>query len=137
MSHNVPNRNWSYPTAIKFGVGRISELAEHCKSAGVQKPLLVTDKALASLPITGIDGTLRRARVKAAGSAHLKTGSLRDVAWVATGFTVAHSLTLAAASLGWVLVDQARVEALIGFSIALVAAENLWLSSARDRKSVV
>jgi len=62
----------------------------------------------------------------------LLAGSLRDVAWVATGFTVAHSLTLAAASLGWVLVDQARVEALIGFSIALVAAENLWLSSARD-----
>ena len=25
---SVPNRNWSYPTAIKFGVGRISELAE-------------------------------------------------------------------------------------------------------------
>ncbi len=62
----------------------------------------------------------------------LLAGSLRDVAWVATGFTVAHSLTLAAASLGWVLVDQARVEALIGFSIALVATENLWLSSARD-----
>ncbi|MGB8815459.1 MAG: iron-containing alcohol dehydrogenase [Paracoccaceae bacterium] len=52
MSHSVPNRNWSYPTAIKFGVGRISELAEHCKAAGVKKPLLVTDKALASLPIT-------------------------------------------------------------------------------------
>ncbi|MFZ1660990.1 MAG: iron-containing alcohol dehydrogenase [Paracoccaceae bacterium] len=52
MSHNVPNRNWSYPTAIKFGVGRISELAEHCKAAGVKKPLFVTDKALASLPIT-------------------------------------------------------------------------------------
>lgn len=62
----------------------------------------------------------------------LLAGSLRDVAWVATGFTVAHSLTLAAASLGWVLVDQARVEALIGFSIVLVATENLWLSSARD-----
>lgn len=52
MSHNVPNRNWSYPTAIKFGVGRIAELAEHAKSAGLTKPLLVTDKALASLPIT-------------------------------------------------------------------------------------
>ena len=51
-SHNVPNRNWSYPTAIKFGVGRISELAEHCKAVGLKKPLLVTDKALASLPIT-------------------------------------------------------------------------------------
>ncbi len=52
MSHNVPNRNWSYPTAIKFGVGRIQELAEHCKASGISKPLLVTDKALASLPIT-------------------------------------------------------------------------------------
>lgn len=52
MSHNVPNRNWSYPTAIKFGVGRIAELAEHCASVGMKKPLLVTDKALASLPIT-------------------------------------------------------------------------------------
>lgn len=52
MSHGVPNRNWSYPTAVKFGVGRIAELAEHAKSAGLKKPLLVTDKALASLPIT-------------------------------------------------------------------------------------
>ncbi|NEX46304.1 iron-containing alcohol dehydrogenase [Pseudotabrizicola algicola] len=52
MSHGVPSRNWSYPTAIKFGVGRISELADHAKSIGLKKPLLVTDKALASLPIT-------------------------------------------------------------------------------------
>ncbi|WP_374435706.1 iron-containing alcohol dehydrogenase, partial [Tabrizicola sp.] len=52
MTHNVPNRNWSYPTAIKFGVGRIAELADHAKSIGLTKPLLVTDKALASLPIT-------------------------------------------------------------------------------------
>jgi hypothetical protein len=44
--------NWSYPTLVKFGAGRISELAEHCKAAGVKKPLLVTDKALAALPIT-------------------------------------------------------------------------------------
>ena len=52
MSHGVPNRNWSYPTAIKFGVGRIAELADHAKSVGLTRPLLVTDKALASLPIT-------------------------------------------------------------------------------------
>jgi alcohol dehydrogenase class IV len=52
MTHSVPNRNWSYPTAIKFGVGRISELAEHCKASGIHRPLLVTDKALATLPIT-------------------------------------------------------------------------------------
>ncbi len=48
----VPDRNWNYPTAIKFGVGRISELAAHARDAGLKKPLLVTDKALASLPIT-------------------------------------------------------------------------------------
>jgi D-alanyl-D-alanine carboxypeptidase/D-alanyl-D-alanine-endopeptidase (penicillin-binding protein 4) len=36
-----------------------------------------------SLPITGVDGTLRRMRNRATGSAHLKTGSLRDVAGVA------------------------------------------------------
>ena len=52
ISHSVPNRNWSYPTPIKFGVGRIAELAEQCKAVGLKKPLLVTDKALASLPIT-------------------------------------------------------------------------------------
>ena len=52
MTHGVPSRNWSYPTPIKFGVGRISELADHAKSIGLKKPLLVTDKALASLPIT-------------------------------------------------------------------------------------
>ncbi|MFN3646447.1 MAG: iron-containing alcohol dehydrogenase [Gemmobacter sp.] len=52
MTHGVPNRNWSYPTAIKFGVGRIAELAEHAAAAGLKRPLLVTDKALAALPIT-------------------------------------------------------------------------------------
>ncbi len=44
--------NWSYPTAIKFGAGRINEIAEACAQAGINKPLLVTDKGLADLPIT-------------------------------------------------------------------------------------
>ena len=44
--------NWSYPTAIKFGAGRIVELADACKGAGIKKPLLVTDRGLAGLPIT-------------------------------------------------------------------------------------
>jgi len=48
----APTVNWSYPTAIKFGPGRIKELADHCKAVGIKKPLLVTDKALAGLPIT-------------------------------------------------------------------------------------
>lgn len=44
--------NWSYPTAVRFGAGRISELADACKAAGISKPLLVTDRGLASLPVT-------------------------------------------------------------------------------------
>jgi len=44
--------NWSYPTAIKFGAGRISELPAACAQAGIRHPLLVTDKGLASLPVT-------------------------------------------------------------------------------------
>jgi len=44
--------NWSYPTAIRFGAGRICEIADACKSAGISKPLLVTDKGLATMQIT-------------------------------------------------------------------------------------
>ncbi|WP_227367373.1 iron-containing alcohol dehydrogenase [Halomonas sp. M20] len=44
--------NWSYPTAIRFGAGRIAELSEACAQAGVSRPLLVTDRGLAKLPIT-------------------------------------------------------------------------------------
>lgn len=44
--------NWSYPTIMKFGNGRIKELPEACATAGMTNPLLVTDKGLAGLPIT-------------------------------------------------------------------------------------
>ena len=44
--------NWSYPTAIKFGAGRIAELPAACAQAGIKRPLLVTDKGLAGLPVT-------------------------------------------------------------------------------------
>ncbi len=45
---------------------------------------------MSSLPLAGADGTLRRMRGRSAGLAHLKTGSLRDVAAVA-GFVHAAS----------------------------------------------
>ncbi|WP_199091894.1 iron-containing alcohol dehydrogenase [Bosea sp. ASV33] len=44
--------NWSYPTAVKLGAGRIRELADHCKTLGMKRPLLVTDRGLASMAIT-------------------------------------------------------------------------------------
>ena len=42
-----------------------------------QSPLM--PELMASLPISGVDGTLRRAKGSSVGSAHLKTGSLNNV----------------------------------------------------------
>ena len=47
----LPNRNFNYPTAIKFGPGRIRELAEHCRANGIARPLFVTDPGLAAMPM--------------------------------------------------------------------------------------
>tara|TARA_B100000767_G_scaffold194136_1_gene181213 strand:+ start:1390 stop:2535 length:1146 start_codon:yes stop_codon:yes gene_type:complete len=44
--------NWSYPTAIRFGAGRIVEITEACAVAGITKPLLITDRGLAGMEIT-------------------------------------------------------------------------------------
>jgi len=46
------NSNWSYPTNIRFGAGRIDEIADACSAAGIHKPLLVTDRGLANSDIT-------------------------------------------------------------------------------------
>jgi alcohol dehydrogenase len=43
--------NWSYPTAVRFGVGRASELGQVAASCGIARPLLVTDGNLAALPM--------------------------------------------------------------------------------------
>ncbi|MCC5973455.1 MAG: iron-containing alcohol dehydrogenase [Rubellimicrobium sp.] len=44
--------NWTYPTAVRFGPGRIAEIGEACAAAGITRPLLVTDRGLASMAIT-------------------------------------------------------------------------------------
>lgn len=56
--------DWNYPTAIKFGNGRIKELPKLCKEFNMHCPLIVTDPGLAhfsfiikieqSLPCAGI-----------------------------------------------------------------------------------
>ena len=38
---------WSWPTSVRFGAGRISEVAAVCRELGVKCPLLVTDSGLA------------------------------------------------------------------------------------------
>jgi len=44
--------DWSYPTQVRFGAGRIAELGEAVRAAAVAKPLFVTDATLAALPMT-------------------------------------------------------------------------------------
>jgi alcohol dehydrogenase class IV len=62
MNTETPFANWSFPTAIRFGVGRIAELPEACRAAGMAKPLLVTDPGLAALPmVTDAVATCRAA----------------------------------------------------------------------------
>ncbi|MEX1036461.1 MAG: iron-containing alcohol dehydrogenase [Sneathiella sp.] len=45
--------NWNYPTAMRFGVGRLRELGATCREVGMKNPLLVTDPGLAKLPMIG------------------------------------------------------------------------------------
>ncbi len=44
--------NWSYPTAVRFGPGRIKEIGDALRAAGITKPLLVTDRGLSEMDIT-------------------------------------------------------------------------------------
>ncbi len=48
----IPLRgDWSYPTQIRFGAGRIAELPDVCGLVGMTRPLFVTDPGLARMPI--------------------------------------------------------------------------------------
>ncbi len=58
--------NWNYPTSVRFGAGRISELPSLCKATGIHRPLLVTDPGLTNLPmIADALGALRAAGLAA------------------------------------------------------------------------
>ncbi|GAB4516758.1 MAG: hypothetical protein Tsb0020_35400 [Haliangiales bacterium] len=59
--------------------------------------------------------------------------TLRATAALVTSFTVAHSITLVAASLGWISLDGRLVESVIAASIVYVAIENLVYPHSRHR----
>jgi alcohol dehydrogenase class IV len=42
---------WNYPTTVRFGAGRIAELPDALATAGIRRPLFVTDPGLAKLPV--------------------------------------------------------------------------------------
>jgi hypothetical protein len=52
--------------------------------------------------------------------------ALVQVAWIATAFTLAHSITLALASFGVLRVPASVVEPLIALTVLLAALNNLW-----------
>jgi D-alanyl-D-alanine carboxypeptidase/D-alanyl-D-alanine-endopeptidase (penicillin-binding protein 4) len=67
----------------RLSAGALARLLQQAYGSAVMPELM------ASLPVSGLDGTLRRAKVTP-GRAHLKTGSLRDVAGVA-GYVLSDS----------------------------------------------
>lgn len=79
---------------------------------------------------TGYDHLLFLLAVLLAG------GGIGRLAAIVTSFTVAHSITLAAAATGLVRLPVAPVEALIALSIVYVAVENL-LERGTDRRTLV
>ena len=62
----------------------------------------VMPELLASLPVAAVDGTARRSQARA-GRAHIKTGTLRDVAGVA-------GVVLGDSGRRWVVVDWAAAD---------------------------
>ena len=65
--------NWNYPTSVKFGAGRISELPAHCRALGIGAPLIVTDPGLAALPMIGAAlAALRAAGLRAGLYSHVR-----------------------------------------------------------------
>lgn len=71
---NAPSlaTNWGFPTDVWFGAGRISALPKAVRALGTERPLLVTDRGLAGLPMIAE----AMARLKEAG---LFVGLFSDV----------------------------------------------------------
>lgn len=58
-SHTAPpHSNWNYPTQVRFGNGRVEELPAICRELGIRRPLVVTDRALAQLPMAARVGEI-------------------------------------------------------------------------------
>lgn len=67
MASDTFQGSWNYPTAVRFGPGRIADLPAACRELGMNRPLIVTDPGLAALPLPGrVAGILEKAGLKVA-----------------------------------------------------------------------
>jgi alcohol dehydrogenase class IV len=64
--------NWNYPTSIRFGPGRASEIPLACQTLGIRRPLLVTDPGLAGLPMV-------QSAIAANQAARMETGIFSNI----------------------------------------------------------
>jgi len=135
-----------YPQHLNFVrvLGADGRMVERVVQAG-DGPVVIADAAAAPSEEGGA-ATLRR--FVTLGIEHIATGwdhlafvvalvllatTIGEVVSLATGFTVAHSVTLALAVTGVLRPEPHAVDTVIGLSIALVAAENAWLLAGRPR----
>lgn len=105
-------------TEFTVGAGSVAAAAARFGGMGVEHILSGLDHVLFVLALV------------------LGAANLRSLLGVVSMFTLAHSVTLISALLGWVSIPSTVVEPLIALSIAFVAFENL-LGAARRRLPVV
>jgi len=79
--------NWSFPTPIRFGAGKILQLAEICKVLNIKKPLLVTDTGLAEQDFV-------KSIVQANKDAGVKTEIFSEVKPNPTGANIEQGVTV-------------------------------------------
>ena len=111
--------NWSFPTAVTFGVGSIRQLPAACREEGINKPLLVTDAGLVKLDFVS-------ELIDANGQAALSTGLFSDVKPNPSGSNV---------EAGVQVYQQGRHDGIIalGGGSALDAAKAIALMVGQDR----
>ena len=87
QADSLPAADWSYPTAIRFGIGRINELADACRQLGMTRPLLITDRGLSGFPMV-------KDAIAANQAADLPTGLFADISPNPQGRTIESGITV-------------------------------------------
>ena len=80
------NANWNYPTAIRVGPDRLSEIGDCCLSLNLRNPLLITDPGIKDFPFIN-------AAVDSCKASGLECGMFSDVQPNPTGTNIEQGVT--------------------------------------------